>query len=44
MGARDATQFVGIGEESVSIAGTAYAEMSDGEASIDELRAMADTG
>lgn len=44
VGARDAAQFVGIGEESVSIAGTAYAELSDGDASIDELREMADTG
>lgn len=44
VGARDAAQFVGIGAETMSIAGTAYAELSDGVASIDELRDMADTG
>jgi phage protein U len=44
IGARDATQFVGVGTETLSIRGTAYAELSDGRASLDELRAMADTG
>ena len=44
IGARDATQFVGVGPETLSIRGTAYAELSDGRASLDELRAMADTG
>lgn len=44
IGARDATQFAGVGPETLSIRGTAYAELSDGRASLDELRAMADTG
>jgi len=44
IGARDATQFVGVGPETISIRGTAYRELSDGRASLDELRAMADTG
>lgn len=44
IGARDATQFVGAGEETIAIAGTAYAELSDGRASLDELRAMANSG
>jgi phage protein U len=44
VGARDATQYVGPGDETVSISGTAYAELSDGRASLDQLRAMAGTG
>ena len=44
VGARDATQYVGPGDETVSISGTAYAELSDGRASLDQLRAMADSG
>jgi len=44
IGARDATQFVGVGPETISIRGTAYRELSNGRASLDELRAMADTG
>jgi phage protein U len=44
VGARDATQFVGVGAETLSIRGTAYAELSDGRASLDELRQMAGTG
>jgi len=44
IGARDATQFVGVGPETISIRGTAYRELSNGRASLDELRTMADTG
>lgn len=44
IGARDATQFIGVGEETIAITGTAYAELSDGRASLDQLRAMADNG
>ncbi len=44
IGARDAVQFVGIGAETLSIRGTAYAELSDGRASLDELRTRAATG
>ncbi|MGT2513427.1 phage tail protein [Sphingomonas panni] len=44
VGARDATQFVGPGEESVGIGGTAHAELTDGRASLDRLRDMAATG
>jgi phage protein U len=44
IGVRDATQFVGVGVETISIRGVAHAELSDGRASLDELRSMADTG
>lgn len=44
IGARDATQYVGPADETISLRGTAYAELSDGRASLDELRDMADTG
>nr|WP_317892050.1 phage tail protein [uncultured Sphingomonas sp.] len=44
IGRRDATQFVGPGEETVSIGGTAYAELTDGRLSLDQLRDMADSG
>ncbi|HEY0624659.1 phage tail protein [Sphingomonas sp.] len=44
IGARDAFQFVGPGDESVTISGSSYAELSDGRASIDELREMAGSG
>lgn len=44
VGARDATQFVGVGAETLSISGTAHAELSDGRASLDTLRDMAGTG
>ena len=44
IGGRDASQFVGVGPETISIRGTAYRELSNGRASLDELRAMADTG
>ena len=44
IGARDALQFTGPGEDTVSISGTAVAELQDGRASLDQLRAMAATG
>lgn len=44
IGARDATQFTGPGEETVSLSGSTYAELADGEASIDRLRTMAASG
>lgn len=44
IGARDATQYVGPGEETVSITGTAHAELTDGRANLDQLRDMAGTG
>lgn len=44
VGARDALQYVGPGQDRISIGGAAYAELSDGAASIDQLRDMADTG
>lgn len=44
VGARDATQFLGPGEETVSLSGTVYAEIADGENLIDQLRAMAAEG
>ncbi|MEJ7933642.1 phage tail protein [Sphingobium sp. AN558] len=44
VGARDATQFVGPGEETVGLSGTVYSEITDGAVSIDVLRAMASTG
>jgi phage protein U len=44
IGARDAVQFTGPGEETISLPGTVYTEIADGEVSIDELRRMADTG
>ena len=44
IGARDAAQFTGIGEETVSIGGSTFHELGDGEASIAELRTMAESG
>ncbi|WP_288413507.1 phage tail protein [uncultured Sphingomonas sp.] len=44
VGARDATQYIGPGEETVSIGGTAHAELTDGRACLDQLRDMAATG
>lgn len=44
VGARDATQYVGPGEETIGFGGTAHAELTDGRASLDQLREMADTG
>jgi phage protein U len=44
VGARDATQFTGPGDDTISLSGTAYAELCEGRASLDELRRMADAG
>lgn len=44
VGARDATQFVGPGDETVSLSGSVYTELTDGRVSINDLRAMADDG
>ena len=44
LGARDAAQFVGIGEETISLPGTVYRELADGQLSLDQLRDMADSG
>lgn len=44
VGARDATQYVGPGEESISFGGTAHADLTNGRASLDQLRDMAGTG
>lgn len=44
VGARDAVQFLGPGEEKISLSGAVYAEITDGRVSIDELRTMADAG
>lgn len=44
IGARDATQFVGLGDETISLSGSTFTELTDGRVSLDDLRAMADTG
>ncbi|PZU67501.1 phage tail protein [Sphingobium sp.] len=44
VGARDATQFVGPGEETINLTGAVYAEITDGRVSIDDLRTMAASG
>lgn len=44
VGARVAVQFVGPGDEKISLSGSVYAEITDGRVSIDELRTMADAG
>lgn len=44
VGAREASQFIGVGEETVALSGAAMHELSDGEASIDTLRDMASQG
>jgi len=44
IGARDATQFVGPGEETICLQGSVFTEIADGPASIDTLREMADQG
>lgn len=44
IGTRDALQFVGPGDDSISVSGTAFAELSQGSLSLDELRAMGNTG
>lgn len=44
VGARDATQYTGPGDETVSLSGAVYDEIADGRVSLDDLRAMADDG
>jgi phage protein U len=44
VGARDATQYVGPGEETISLSGAVYDEIADGRVSLDDLRTMADDG
>lgn len=44
IGDRDATQYTGPGEETISIPGSVYAEIADGDVSLDELRTMAASG
>lgn len=44
VGTRDGVQFLGPGDEKVSLSGAVYAEITDGRVSIDELRDMADAG
>jgi phage protein U len=44
VGARDATQFVGPGEETINLGGAVWTEICDGQVSLDELRDMADAG
>jgi hypothetical protein len=44
IGARDAVQFVGPGEDTIALNGVAVAELQAGRASLDELRDMAATG
>ena len=44
VGARDASQFVGPGDESITLSGAVYAEIADGRVSIDTLRDMAGEG
>lgn len=42
--AREAAQYVGPGEDTVSLSGVVYSEIADGAVSIDMLRDMADRG
>lgn len=44
VGARDATQFIGPGDETVSMSGSVYAEIADGRLSLDDLRTMGNAG
>ena len=44
VGARDATQFTGVGDETISLSGAVYAEIADGRVSLEDLRSMADEG
>lgn len=44
VGARDAVQFVGPGEETIGLSGAVYAEIADGRVSIDQLRELAGAG
>lgn len=44
IGARDAAQFTGVGEETMAINGSVFHEIADGRVSLDELRRMAASG
>lgn len=44
IGASDATQFIGPGDETISFGGAVYAEMGDIEGSLDDLRAIGNRG
>ncbi|UXC90116.1 phage tail protein [Sphingobium sp. RSMS] len=44
VGTRDAAQFLGVGDETVSLSGSVYAEISDGRVSLDTLREMGNAG
>ncbi|HEY4544881.1 MAG TPA: phage tail protein [Pedomonas sp.] len=44
IGARDAAQFVGPGEDTICLQGAVYTEIADGPASLASLREMADQG
>lgn len=44
VGARDAVQFTGVGEESIGLSGAVYTEIADGRVSLDQLRQMAGDG
>ena len=44
IGARDASQYTGPGDETVSLPGSVFTEIADGEVSLDEIRRMANTG
>jgi hypothetical protein len=37
-------QFLGAGDEKISLSGSVYAEITDGRVSLDQLREMADQG
>ena len=44
VGAREATQFIGPGEDTITISGSVASEITDGSVSIDQLRDLADQG
>ncbi|WP_313410578.1 phage tail protein [Stutzerimonas kunmingensis] len=44
IGARPARQFVGPGDDAITLPGVLLAELAGDQASLDELREMADTG
>lgn len=44
VGARPARQFVGPGDDTITLSGMVSMEFSNGIASLDEIRTMADTG
>jgi len=44
VGARPARQFLGPGDDTITLAGMVAMEFSNGTASLDEIRTMADTG